>query len=135
MDADGDVVRRRLDARHFERLTLVHDELKDALDVALDGRARDLAVALQRVRIAGGENAALHVHRQIERSADRDLAQIEISAVHHRGRAGGELSHRGRRRDAHLAQVRLQRHLDRRAKTSRDYVPGRCDRVSSRDAA
>ena len=74
-------MRRRLDARHRERLALVYDELEIAGEADFERRVRDLAVALERMSVAGKEQCARHVHRQEQRTAARQLLQIEVAAM------------------------------------------------------
>src|SRR5262249_25396215 len=80
--AEREPVRRRLDARPFERAAL--DDIDTDVELperGLDAREVDLAVALRGMRVARPQQRALDEHRQIKARPRRQFAQIQIAAV------------------------------------------------------
>src|SRR5262249_38532501 len=80
--AKGEPVRRRLDARPFERSSLDHvDGNVELPERGLDAREVYLAIALRRMRVARPQQRALHEHRNVKRRPCRQLTQVQVAPV------------------------------------------------------
>src|SRR5262249_15413473 len=80
--AKREPMRRRLDARPFERSAL--DDIDGNVEFpecSLDARQVYLAIALRTMGIARPQQRALHEHRQIKGRSHPQLAQTEMAAV------------------------------------------------------
>src|SRR5580704_18353657 len=75
-----DVMGVGLGARIFECEIVTHDELEHPAQRRLDRGDADFTIALGSVAVAAGKQSALGEHRQVERSAGRQLLVVEIAA-------------------------------------------------------
>ena len=120
-DTGGGVVSGGGRARALERLR--HVELRRLHgDVASHGQAQryghrgfdrgaaHLAVALRRMRVAGAEQRAVHLHGQVQRRAGAELTSVQIAAD--TSWRDDAVQPRLRRSNAENPAERLHRHAD-----------------------
>ena len=111
--------------RPLERQVVAHVERDLRLDRRLDRRARDLAVALRRVPVAGGEERAVDRDRQEERRAGDELLAVDVPAAAPR---------RPRRVDARLGRRHPEHAEERRQPHGRARRAARCRPSSSQSS-
>src|SRR5437016_2275406 len=82
VEAGGDPVGARLEARPFELHVLAHDRLQhDLLVGALQAGEAHLAVALAAMRVAGPDQPALDEHRDEDLRTGLQLVDVHVGAV------------------------------------------------------
>src|SRR5262249_45586630 len=80
--AEGEPMRRRLDARPFERSAFDHvDGDVDLPERGLDAGEVYLAIALRGMRIARPQQRPLHEHGHVKGRPGGQLTQVQIAAV------------------------------------------------------
>src|SRR5579883_252594 len=111
VEAHGDPMRRRLAAWSFQVHVLAHDELEGSRERGFHRGDVRLAIALSGVAVAGLEERAFHVYRNVEGGALDEVFVIQIAGVD-AGRAAVDAAGDLRRRHPHAAEERMERDCD-----------------------